>query len=79
MRRNRRCVTEKIPLQRGALKRLVLGARDDFLLQRRGQIAEVIAIARHAHDQIAMLFGMFLGFAQGFGADDVELDVVALR
>ena len=43
---------------------MVLGAGDDFLLQRGGQVAEVITITGHAHNEIAVLLRLRLGLAQ---------------
>ena len=54
-------------------------AGDDFLLQFAGQIAEVIAVAGHADDQVAVRSGFGLGLAQRFGPDHVELDVMAVQ
>src|SRR5210317_202366 len=59
------------------LKRLVLSPFDDFLLQVSIHIVEVVAVARHAHQQILVVFGGFLSRFQCRGIDDVELDVMA--
>ena len=64
--------------QPGLTKRGVLGARDNFVLQRLAQVAEVIAITRHAHDKITVLLGMFLGSPQRGGIHHVELNVVPI-
>src|SRR3990167_7703068 len=55
----------------------VLRPRDDLVLERFGEIAEVIAVACHADDQVAMPLRVRLRLAQRGGGDDVELDVVA--
>ena len=45
----------------------------------RRQVAEVVAVAGHADDEVAVLFGVRLRVAQGRGGHDVELDVVAAQ
>ena len=40
---------------------VVLGAGDDLVLQLFGHIVEVVAIASHANEQVAILVGMLLG------------------
>jgi hypothetical protein len=57
----------------------VLGARDDLVLQRPRQVAEVVAVPGHAHDEVAVLLGVRLRRAQRVGRDDVELHVVAVE
>ena len=57
----------------------MLGARDDFFLQGVTEVAEVIAVAGDAHDQVAVFLGAGLGLAQGFGVHDIELDVVSVQ
>ena len=56
---------------------VVLGAGDDLVLQLFGHIVEIVAIASHANEQIAILVGMLLGIEEGSGVNDVELDVVS--
>ena len=43
----------------------LLGAGDDLVLQGSGEVAEVVAVAGYAHDQVAMLVGMRLRRWQG--------------
>ena len=57
----------------------MFGACDDLVLQFLGQITEVVAVAGHAHDQIAIRIGFGLGFPQRLGADHIELHVVAFQ
>jgi len=52
---------------------------DDLVLQRLAQIAKIVAVARHAHDQIAVLLRVLLGSAQRGRVHHVELDVVAVQ
>ena len=52
---------------------------DDFLLEFRREVAEVIAVAGHAHDQIPVLFRAGLSLAQRVRPHDVELEVVAVQ
>ena len=60
-------------------KRRLLGSRDDLCLKSRSQVTEVIAITRHAHDEVAVAFRMRLRLVQCFGRDYIELDVVAIQ
>jgi hypothetical protein len=39
------------------LKPGLLGPGDDLVLERRGQVAEVVAVAGHPHDQVAVRGG----------------------
>ena len=57
----------------------LLRPRDDLVLQRAREIAEVVAVARHADDEVAVFLRPLLGGTQGFRVDDVELDVVAVE
>jgi len=52
-------------------------AGDDLVLQGGAQVAEVVAVARDADDEVAVLRGVRLRGAERGGVDDVELDVVA--
>src|ERR1035438_1557805 len=56
---------------------MVLGAGDNFLLQSTGQVTEVIAIASHPHNEIAVLLRLSLCLAQGLGGYHVKLHVMA--
>ena len=51
-------------------------AGDNLVLQRPRQVAEVVAVASHADNEIAVLIGGGQGFAQRRRRDDVELEVV---
>jgi hypothetical protein len=57
----------------------VFGAGDDFFLEFGGEIAEVIAVAGDADDEIAVFGGVRLGLAEVARRDHVELDVVAVH
>jgi quercetin dioxygenase-like cupin family protein len=52
---------------------------DDLLLVVGVQVHEVVAVAGHAHQQVAVLLGTGLGLAQRGAVHDVELDVVAVE
>ena len=56
----------------------LLGAGDDLVLQGVGQVAEVVAVARHADDEAAVRFRVGLRRLERLAGDDVELDVVAV-
>ena len=58
---------------------MVLGARDDLILQGAAQIAEIVAIAGDPHDQVPMLQRAGLGRAQGGSVHNVELDVMTAQ
>ena len=47
----------------------MLGAGDDLVLEGGGQVAEVVAVTGHAHDQVAVRLGAGLGVSEGLGAD----------
>ena len=55
---------------------VVLGAGDNLVLQLLSHIVEVVAIASHANEQVAILLRMQLGIVKGGGVNDVELDVM---
>ena len=57
----------------------LLCALNDLILKRFIQIAEIIAVSRHAHDQIPVLLRIFLGRTQGVPVHHVELDVMAVH
>src|SRR5208282_34807 len=63
--------------ERGGPEGLVLGPRDDVVLQGTGQVAEVVAVARDADDEVAVPLGVRLRRSQGGRGDDVELDVMS--
>ena len=48
-------------------------------LQRRRQVAEVVAVAGHAHDQVAVLLRLRLRLTQCLGRHHVELNVVPVQ
>ena len=62
-----------------ALKTGVFGAGNDFLLQFGRQVAEIIAVARHPHDQVAVGLRRLLGFAERIARDDIELHVMPVQ
>ena len=43
------------------------------------EVDEVVAVAGHADEEVAVFVGAGLGVAQGFGVHDVELDVVPVQ
>ena len=55
------------------------GARDDLLLQRFGEIAKVVAVARDAYDQVAVRIRFGPGPPERLGVHDVELNVVSVH
>jgi len=63
----------------GRFKSLLLSASDDFVLQRFGQIAEVVTIAGDPHDEVAIFLRIGLGGSQGIRRNDVELNVVTVQ
>jgi hypothetical protein len=54
-------------------------AGDNLILQRLAQVAEIVAVTGHAHDQAAVLFRVFLRGPQRFGIDHVELDMMPVQ
>ena len=50
-----------------------------FLLHLGGQVHEIVAVACHPHDQVAVVLRLLLGLAQGRAVDDVELDVMPVQ
>ena len=52
---------------------------DDFILKVAAKVDEVIAIACDTDNKVSMIFGIFLGITQGFGVDDVELNMVTIE
>jgi len=46
---------------------VVLGALDDLVLERAGDVAEIVRVAGDADDEIAVVGGVALGLAQGLG------------
>jgi hypothetical protein len=61
------------------LKNALLRPGDDLILQGFPQIAEIITVAGHTHDQITVLFGVLLGLAQGIRFHHVELNMMAVH
>jgi len=57
----------------------MLCAGNDFVLQVFAQVVEVVAVACHPNNQVAVFFGVLLGIAQGVGRYHVELYVVAIE
>jgi hypothetical protein len=62
-----------------ALKRLLFGAGDDFVLQVPADIDKVIAVTGHPDDKVSMVLGIFLGFTKRLSSNDVELDVMTVE
>ena len=62
-----------------ALKGLVFCSGNNFFLQSRGKITEVIAVAGHAHNQVAVLLRVLPGGPQGVGINHVELDMMTIQ
>ena len=52
---------------------------NNLILQRLAQVAEVVAVAGDAYDEVPVLLWMRLGRVEGRGVHDVKLDVVALH
>ena len=59
-----------------ALERFMLCAGDNFVLEVFSEIAEVIAVAGDANDEIPMIVRICLRPAKGIGIDYVELDMM---
>ena len=57
----------------------MLGAGDDLVLEGLAEVAEVVAVAGDADDQVTVLFGMGLRLAQRLRIDDIELDMMAVE
>ena len=61
------------------------GAGDDVILQPFLQIDKVVAVPAYAHDEVAVIFGMYLGgmrykeIAQSCGLDVKSVDNALLR
>ena len=75
--RNRRATARERVAAPCCLERFVRRAGDDLVLELCAEIAEVVAMAGDAHDQVAVSLGVGLRLAQCAGIDDVELDMVA--
>ena len=52
---------------------------DDLILQRLAEVAEVIAVACHTHDEVPVTLRILLRSAQRGSVHDVELDVVTAQ
>ena len=57
----------------------VFGPGNDFVLKLLREIAEIIAVASHPYNEVAVLFRMFLGGAKCGCVHDVKLDVVVVQ
>src|SRR3954454_6698364 len=66
-------------LPRWRLEAGLLGPRYNFALQGGRQVAEVVAVACHSHDQVAVFLGFALRFPQRLGSHDVVLNVMAVE
>ena len=60
------------------LKRPMFRPGDDLVLQHAAEIAEIVAVARHTHDQVPVLVWIRLRDAQHGSVHDIELDVVTI-
>jgi hypothetical protein len=69
-------IPKNFPLQ---LERLMLRPLHNLFLQRLAQITKIVAIPRHAHDQIPILIRVGLRGAQRGRVHHVELDVVPVQ
>ena len=65
------------PVVRLASKPLVFRSCNDLILQSLAEVAEVVAVAGDAHDEIAVLLRMSLCFAERCGVHHVELNMMA--
>lgn len=61
------------------LKRLLFGAGNDFVLKVPAHIDKVVAETGHSDDKVAILLRILLGLTQDFGANNVELDMMAVE
>jgi hypothetical protein len=61
------------------LEGLMFGPADNFILQFGTQVDKIIAVTGNTDDKVAVLPRILLGFLQGFGADDIELDMMAIQ
>ena len=59
------------------LKAALFRAGNDFRLQLRADVDEVVAVARDADDQIALFLGLGLGLAKHISRHDVALEVMS--
>ena len=53
----------------------MLGSDNDLILQHLAEITEIIAVARHPHDEVPVLLRIPLRFPQRLGMDHVELHI----
>jgi 5,10-methenyltetrahydromethanopterin hydrogenase len=58
---------------------LMFRTPDDLVLKVLSQVIEIITVACHAYNQVTVQLRMFLRLTEGVGADNVELDVVAVK
>jgi len=57
----------------------MLGPPDYFILQVLAQIIEIITITGYPYDQVPVLFWFFLGLAQGFSCNHIELNMMPVH
>ncbi len=57
----------------------LLGAPDDFVLQRFAKVVEIIAVAGNTDDEVAVFFRMLLRIAKRIGRHNVELDMMTVH
>ena len=55
----------------------VFGTANNFILDRSSKGDEIGAISGHAHDEILMLFRLFLTFQKCFFIHDIKLDMLS--
>ena len=55
------------------------GTPDYFILQIDSQIDKVITISGNPHNQVPVFAWFLLRFAQGFGIDNIELNMMAIH
>ena len=58
---------------------IILSAGDNLVLKLLGHIVEVVGIAGHTNQQVAVFVRMLLGIVERRRIDDIELDVMATK
>ena len=56
----------------------MLGSRDDLILQRLGQIHEIVAVTGDPHNQVPVIVRMLPGPLERIAVDHIELDVMRI-
>ena len=62
-----------------ASKGSMFGSSNYFFLMVFVQVNKIIAVAGHSDEQVTVFMGGCLGFAEGFGVNDIELDMMAIQ